>query len=161
MPSSTPTVLAADRQLLTALAALLASAAPEEGCALLLGSREGSCWTLTQLWPCRNVWPQPSQRLERFAVDPREQLVAQRWARSRQLVVLGVAHSHPTSAAVPSRTDCELCVPPALLVIRGAAAELRAWWLEAASREAPAAAAPVTVPPRELPWRLLPWRMED
>lgn len=151
MPSSTPTALAAGQRLLTALAALLASAAPDEGCALLLGRRDGSCWTVTQLWPCLNVWPQPPQRPERFAIDPREQLVAQRWARSRQLVVLGVAHSHPTSAAVPSRTDCELCVPPALLVIRGKAAELRAWWLEAE----------VAASPRELPWRLRPWRMED
>ncbi len=145
MTSFTPSGLAADAGLLIVLGRLLAVAAPEEGCALLLGDGARSVWRLRRLWPCCNVWPEPGERHERFAIDPREQLVAQRWARERGWQVLGVAHSHPSSAPVPSRTDCSLCLPPALMVIQGVEAELLAWWLADADRQP----------------RLLPWRMGD
>jgi [CysO sulfur-carrier protein]-S-L-cysteine hydrolase len=140
-----PTDLAADAGLLIVLGRLLAAAHPEEGCVLLLGDGGSPVWRLQRLWPCCNVWPEPVERRERFAIDPREQLVAQRWARDRGWQVLGVAHSHPTTAAVPSRTDCNLCVPPALLVIQGEEGDLRAWWLADGDRQL----------------RQLPWRMED
>ena len=143
MTSIAPTALAADGGLLIVLGRLLAAAQPEEGCALLLGEADSSLWRVRRLWPCCNVWPRLEERAQRFAIDPREQLLAQRWARQHDWQVLGVAHSHPTSAAVPSSTDCRLCVPPALLVIRGEAGELRAWWLEDGDR-----------PPRRLPWTM-------
>lgn len=143
MTSFTPTILAADRGLLIVLGLLLAAANPDEGCALLLGERAGPQWRLRRLWPCCNAWPQPGERGRRFAIDPREQLVAQRWARQRGWQVIGVAHSHPSSAAVPSRTDCRLCVAPALMVIQGEAGDLRAWWLADADRQ-----------PMPLPWRM-------
>jgi [CysO sulfur-carrier protein]-S-L-cysteine hydrolase len=142
--SFTPTGLAADGGVLIVLGRLLAAADPEEGCALLLGEAGSSLWQIRWLWPCCNVWPRPEERSERFAIDPREQLVAQRWARQRGWQVLGVAHSHPTSAAVPSGTDCRLCLPPALMVIQGQEGDLRAWWLEDGGRH-----------PRPLPWRMV------
>lgn len=145
MTSIAPTHLAADGQLLIVLGRLLAAAHPEEGCALLLGHAGSRLWRIRKLWPCCNVWPQLEERSERFAIDPREQLVAQRWARQRGWQVLGVAHRHPASAAVPSSTDCRLCVPPALMVIQGEQGDLSAWWLEDGDRQP----------------RLLPWRMED
>ncbi len=144
MPLSTPTALCVDQRLLITLGALLEVADPEEGCALLLGRRQEQTWSLERLWPCCNVWPVPEQRHHRFAVDPREQLVAQRWCRGRGMDVLGVAHRHPCSAPVPSRADCRLCVPPALLVIQGESGDLRAWWLEAGMAQ-----------PRPLPWRMV------
>jgi [CysO sulfur-carrier protein]-S-L-cysteine hydrolase len=143
--SSAPTALVADAGLLIVLERLLACAAPDEGCALLLGDRRPDAWCLRLLWPCCNVWPVPGQRDRRFAIDPREQLVAQRWGRARQLQVLGAAHSHPCSAAVPSPTDCRLCLAPALMVIRGASGDLQSWWLAASDSQ-------------PMP---LPWRMED
>ncbi len=145
MTSFSPTGLAADGRLLIVLGRLLVAAHPDEGCALLLGQTGSSLWRIRMLWPCCNVWPQPEERGQRFAIDPREQLVAQRWARPRGWQVLGVAHRHPASAAVPSSTDCRLCVPPALMVIQGEPGDLRAWWLAAGDRQP----------------RLLPWRMED
>ena len=122
MPLSTPTALCVDQRLLITLRALLEVADPEEGCALLLGSRKEHTWTLERLWPCCNVWPVAGERHHRFAVDPREQLVAQRWGRGQWLELLGVAHRHPRSAAIPSRADCRLCVPPALMGIGSAKA---------------------------------------
>ena len=144
MAPATPAELRADCQVHTVLRAVLASAAPQEGCALLVGSRHGPSWRLQWVWPCLNSWPRPEQRSTHFALDPREQLVAQKWARQRGLAVLGSAHSHPSSAPVPSPTDLRLALRPCLMVIGGPGDGLRAWWLP----EAAAIACQV------------PWRME-
>ncbi|MFM7674097.1 MAG: M67 family metallopeptidase [Synechococcus sp.] len=126
------------RQGLTCLTRLLSAARPREGCALLLGRGGGPTWEVERIWPCCNVWEPAAERRRRFAIDPREQLLAQKWGRSRQLQVLGSAHSHPATAPQPSPTDCLLAFPPALLVIAGVPAgasglpggwELRCWWL--------------------------------
>lgn len=147
MPSAAPTALVVDPGLLTALAAVLRCAAPEEGCCLLLGSRQArgaeQRWQLQRLWPCLNVWLPPQERARRFAIDPREQLVAQRWARQRGLELLGAAHSHPAGAAEPSPTDRALTCAPALMVILGRRGEAQAWWLEEGETQ-----------PRRLPWRM-------
>ena len=123
------------------------AALPEEGCALLLGTRQPSGWVLQHIWPCCNVWqpgiaalpeaagesiecsPPPS-RCNRFALDPREQLLAQRWARQRGFEVIGTAHSHPQGDAIPSRCDRDWLRIPSLMLIQGADLRLRAWWLE-------------------------------
>ncbi|MEY2645607.1 MAG: hypothetical protein RLZZ611_2256 [Cyanobacteriota bacterium] len=94
------------------------AASPQEGCALLLGKRQGSALVLEQIWPCCNSWEPAAERQRHFLLDPREQLLAQRWARDRQLQVLGAAHSHPSSAAVPSTSDLRLCCGPTLMLIR-------------------------------------------
>lgn len=126
------------------------AAAPEEACALLLGRRVGSLWRLERLWPCRNAWSEPSERRQRFAIDPREQLLAQKWARGLGLELLGSAHSHPASAPLPSPHDLALTASPALMLIGGPpqpelGSELRLWWLD----DPPAA-------PRPLEWTMDP-----
>jgi len=135
---------------------VLLAAAPLEGCALLLGRRHGTDLELRRIWPCCNRWQPAEQRRQRFLLDPREQLQAQRWARQRDLLVLGAAHSHPTGPAVPSATDRQLCLGPTLMLIRsgltaggasggaGALEPWRAWWLPDAADQ----------PARELPLRL-------
>jgi proteasome lid subunit RPN8/RPN11 len=154
--SQAPEQLSSGPGLLTVLRRILVRAEPEEGCALLLGTRVGEIWRLGRIWPCCNAWPRPQERCHRFAIDPREQLVAQKWGRQRGLEVLGSAHSHPLSEAVPSSTDCRLCAVPALMVILGRRSpapvqapdpqrELVGWWIP----ETPA-------PPQRLPWRIEP-----
>ena len=60
--------------------------APAEGCALLLGQGHGSAdsgsddWRVQLIWPCRNMVGQREH--DRFELDPREQIAAQRWARA-------------------------------------------------------------------------------
>lgn len=125
---------------LTELEGVLRAAAPEEGCALLLGHRLAEIWCLKQVWPCRNAWEPASERRRRFALDPREQLRAQVWARGQSLEVLAAAHSHPTGLAIPSATDRQLTPLPSLMLILGTDG-LACWWLEA---------------PEQPPWRL-PW----
>ena len=122
---------------LTVAGRVLGAAAPEEGCALLLGPP----WSVDRIWPCRNVWTPEEERPRRFAIDPREQLLAQKWARLRGWQVLGSLHSHPGGVPVPSPTDRALIVPPALVAIQ-AGAELACWWLSETS------------PPRRLVWTM-------
>jgi len=155
--AETPADLSLDRQALTVLEAVLRAADPEEGCALLLGERDP--WRLRRVWPCLNVWEPARERRRRFALDPREQLQAQKWARARGLSVLGSAHSHPQSPPLPSELDRRLAFPPTLLLILGRSAaapqapasedatgewpELACWWL------------PEQGEPRRLAWRMV------
>lgn len=89
-------------------------------------------WEVQLIWPCLNTWLPATERQRRFGIDPREQLLAQRWARERNLRVLGAAHSHPCSAAVPSATDRALTFPPALQLILSPLQHWTpaCWWLE-------------------------------
>jgi proteasome lid subunit RPN8/RPN11 len=112
-----PEQLRADGHCLIVLERVLLAAAPEEGCALLLGQQRGTTLLLQRIWPCCNRWEPAAERPRRFQLDPREQLLAQRWARDRHLQVIGAAHSHPQSAAVPSSTDLELAFCPTLMLI--------------------------------------------
>ena len=132
---------------LRALERIGAAAVPEEGCALVLGQQlkdplNSEVLQLSEVWPCLNIWEPKAERCQRFLIDPREQLLAQRWARQRGVQVLGSVHSHPTSPAEPSATDLALAVAPTLMLIRsglagtGPAGEpsgplvgLGAWWL--------------------------------
>lgn len=152
MTSKAPAQLSSDLGLLTVLRQILVSAAPQEGCALLLGERFEAGWRLRWIWPCCNTWPLPEERCRRFAIDPREQLLAQKWGRKRGLEVLGAAHSHPSSPSVPSSTDRNLTLTPALMLILGrdreqdhhqAQQELVAWWLAEPPDE-----------PQRLAWRI-------
>jgi proteasome lid subunit RPN8/RPN11 len=189
-PSSTPAAIHFDRQALTVLLEALAAPAPEEGCALLLGRPLSGAWTVDLIWPCLNTWSPRQERHRRFAIDPREQLLAQKWARLQGLRVLGAAHSHPHAAAVPSSTDLTLTLGPTVMVILGWCgssesplppaphpgsarpqgrdglgfrAELACWWLP----ETPLEPLPVdadhdgSAAARQTRARRLPWRMED
>ncbi len=106
-------------------------ALPEEGCALLLGSRQGQGWELHWVWPCLNRWQPRQERLNRFAVDPAELVAAQKWARAKGWLLLGAAHSHPQGEPQPSAIDCEWAWEGELMLIWALEAEQwRAWWLE-------------------------------
>ncbi|MBM5802850.1 MAG: M67 family metallopeptidase [Cyanobacteria bacterium K_DeepCast_35m_m2_155] len=158
--SITPVRITVDRGALITLESVLGAASPAEGCALLLGSA-AACTRVQQIWPCLNCWPDPAQRHRRFALDPREQLHAQRWCRQRGLGVIGVAHSHPSSDPVPSELDCQLTMAPALMLIGtplGALADLPQghscrwqwafWWLDEPAEDGKLRA------PTPLPWTM-------
>ncbi len=112
----------------------LVAPAPAEGCALLIGDTHGFDdsgfldWHVQLIWPCCNLLS--NQQQDRFALDPREQIAAQRWARSRSLRVLGSAHSHPGVSALPSRRDRLWAATSGLMVILGGHHALAAWWLD-------------------------------
>ena len=68
-------------------------------------------------------------RQNRFFLDPREQILAQRWARSQKLQVLGNAHSHPNGEAIPSEVDCLWSFSSNLMVIVDKKGGVRSWWI--------------------------------
>ncbi len=131
----------------------LPAVAPEEGCALILGEQmdcPGNSGHFSQhihhIWPCCNVWGNEELNLwggrrrqqkflnqiskkNRFLIDPREQIHAQRWGRKHDWDVLGTCHSHPKGKPVPSKTDIEFANSARLMLILSDKKELRAWWI--------------------------------
>lgn len=71
---------------------------PNEACGLIAGDGK----TIQSATPLANV--APSKRLS-FSFDPNEQLRAIKRFDAKNLVWMGVYHSHPDSAAVPSSAD--------------------------------------------------------
>ena len=113
------------------------------------GDQDASAWEIRLIWPCLNVWEPAVERTRRFLLDPREQLLAQRWGRQRGLQVLGSAHSHPCSDPVPSATDLELAFAPTLQLIASPLVDWApaCWWLTLGPGDRPA--------PRPLRWRMV------
>ncbi len=140
---------------LSVLTQSLLAVTPQEGCALLIGNcKESTCLPkkntlhIQMIWPCCNIW-EPGifdlveikremnnsikdelSKNNRFAIDPREQLLAKKWASKHDQIVLGCAHSHPHGDAIPSPTDCVWAFSPGLMVIVGRFGEIRAWWIK-------------------------------
>ena len=137
------------------LSRYLKAAEPAEGCAILIGRKTGSgkdkkdnFWEIKHIWDCRNIWGQKESKLinqdtctihnqkilklstkNRFEIDPKDQIAAQKWARKNDLEVLCCAHSHPTGDNKPSAMDLFLHQPPGLMVISNNHGDLKAWWI--------------------------------
>lgn len=143
-----PLVLIMDLRRQTQLQQSLNAVYPEEGCALIIGHHNNDKqWFVDWIWPCCNVWKidgdgafsdvdrsvesgVAADRRTRFAVDPREQLAAQIWARHHQMLIFGVAHSHPNGEATPSRYDLDWGLVDSLFLIQAKDGHQRAWWLD-------------------------------
>jgi proteasome lid subunit RPN8/RPN11 len=103
---------------------------PDECCGLLVGratpeqpSGSGAAIDkmVVEIQPMPNAWDVaiaeemagvseiPAQqgltKSRRYWIDPKDMLKAQRYARDRQLTILGIYHSHPDHPAVPSECD--------------------------------------------------------
>ncbi len=151
-----PEVLQFDHDCLIVLRETLLAKTPEEGCAILIGKKKTSgvffekpLWNVRIIWPCGNIWKpgifdflggrqnisnkkntKKASKENRFFLDPKEQINAQRWARNHDLEVLGSAHSHPIAKdAVPSLKDIELSFNENLMVIVAGSGDVRAWWM--------------------------------
>ena len=74
----------------------------EESCGFLLGLDRGTR-VVTTIIPAKNV--APANRHMRYEIDPLEYLRAEQYAASRDMQLLGIYHSHPNTAAIPSETD--------------------------------------------------------
>jgi proteasome lid subunit RPN8/RPN11 len=121
---------------------------PQECCGLILGTIDNNNRITHQIWPTQNSWTiesepdflgenQPilahSQR-DRFAIDPRDLLLAQRSARDRNWVIIGIYHSHPDHPAIPSERDRQQAWPHysylILSVQTGQVIDQRSWQLD-------------------------------
>ncbi len=138
------------------LSRFLKAAEPEEGCAILIGYKKNSVttnnknfWEIQRIWNCSNIWGQKNSNLidqntyrfpdqtiiqlskrNRFEIDPKDQIEAQKWARANALEVLCCAHSHPMSDNRPSEIDLLWHNSPGLMVISNKNGNLKAWWIK-------------------------------
>jgi proteasome lid subunit RPN8/RPN11 len=87
---------------------------PDECVGLLLGSLEGEVKLVVQALAVENRWAgqvslaetdDAESRRDRFYLDPRDYLRADREARAAGLDIVGCYHSHPDYPATPSERD--------------------------------------------------------
>ena len=120
---------------------------PNECCGILFGRTEGDIKYVLEALPLKNLRTEPDKAQEvlpleepgresernRFLIDPREQLRAEKGARARGLEVLGYYHSHPDHPARPSNYDREHAWPwysyAIVSVVQGEAKEFTSWVL--------------------------------
>ncbi len=76
---------------------------PRECCGIMLGTLDGDHRVVTLAMVCKNVYAGDQE--DRFQLDPRDQLAADRKARDTGLTVLGFFHSHPDEDSYFSATD--------------------------------------------------------
>jgi proteasome lid subunit RPN8/RPN11 len=101
-------------------------ALPIECCGLLIGSPA----RIEQAARARNARGLP----DRYLIDPADHFAAIKAARRLGYRVVGAYHSHPCSAAVPSRTDMAEAVSPeflCLIVAPDQADDVRGYFLNA------------------------------
>jgi proteasome lid subunit RPN8/RPN11 len=71
---------------------------------------------------------------ERYYIDPKEMLACQRFARDRDLEIIGIYHSHPDCPAIPSQFDRDFAWQHYSYIIvsveNGAATDCRSWMLD-------------------------------
>jgi proteasome lid subunit RPN8/RPN11 len=121
------------------------SAYPEECCGLLLGTIPDGVKTLVEVWPTENAWsaeaennwPEQTGLTERrrYAIKPEAMLRAMKHGRDRNLEIVGIYHSHPDCAAVPSECDRKMAWAQYSYIIvsvrQGSSEDLRSWSLDA------------------------------
>lgn len=78
------------------------SAYPKECCGILRGA-EGEIREIVEAIPCDNVYA--GDQKDRFLIDPKQQLAAERKEFEDGYQVLGFYHSHPDCGAYFSDTD--------------------------------------------------------
>jgi proteasome lid subunit RPN8/RPN11 len=96
------------------IASHAASTYPDECVGLLLGRIEGRNKVVVLAHPVENRWEgqvtlaetdNAESRRDRFYLDPRDYLKADRAAQEQGLDIVGCYHSHPDYPAVPSERD--------------------------------------------------------
>lgn len=77
---------------------------PRECCGILLGRDDGDGQRVVSIaMACENAYE--GEQADRFLIDPRDQIAADRRARGEGLDVVGFFHSHPDHGVYFSATD--------------------------------------------------------
>ncbi len=137
------------REHLQAICSHAESVYPQECCGLLLGLVRGDSKTVVEVLPTENAWDEEAmqafQAIEplaqlgqtkrgNYAIAPTDMLKAQKAARDRQLAIVGIYHSHPDCAAIPSEFDRQVawCEYSYIIVSVGSgkAVEVNSWRLD-------------------------------
>lgn len=107
---------------------------PRETCGLLIGEQADGVARVAESVQAPNL--NQERPGDRYELDPRALLVADRDARQRGLEIVGVWHSHPDHPAMPSETDRAAAWEGwsylILSVAKDGVADVRSWRLEEA-----------------------------
>lgn len=95
---------------------------PYECCGLLLGRYGAKGKLVNETYAISNAREESAKR-NRFLIEPAELLRGEKYARSRDLEVVGFYHSHPDSPAVPSQYDLEHAWPTYSYIIVSTSAD--------------------------------------
>jgi proteasome lid subunit RPN8/RPN11 len=113
------------------MAQLAAAAYPFEGCGVLVGSPGDPQVAVVKVVEGRNLVQ--DRRRDRYELDPRDIIEAERGARESGLEVIGFYHTHPDHPARPSQFDTERAWPGYYYVVisvdKGQLGEATAWRL--------------------------------
>jgi proteasome lid subunit RPN8/RPN11 len=123
----------------------LAAGYPNEACGIFIGEIEGADKRVVEAVPVANAWAPLEgdgagtgdlavhDLRDRFSIDPRDIVKADREASKRGLDIIGFFHSHPDWPATPSETDRMWAWPVVSFMIvsvaAGKAAAARSWVL--------------------------------
>src|SRR6266496_1251348 len=106
---------------------------PHECCGLLLGTLDANGKLVQETYPISNAREEEA-RHHRSLITPEELMRGERYARAKELDVVGNYHSHPDYPAVPSQYDLEHAWPTWSYIIvsvrQGSAADLRSWEMQ-------------------------------
>ncbi|BAZ01484.1 Mov34/MPN/PAD-1 family protein [Tolypothrix tenuis PCC 7101] len=117
---------------------------PDECCGIILGHVTLEGKTVVEIMPTENAWNTEAANFSgdrtteterrRYAIAPQVMLQAQRKARDRSLNIIGIYHSHPDAAAIPSECDRLYAWPEYSYIIvsvqKGKAETLQSWSLD-------------------------------
>ncbi|MGH7692073.1 MAG: Mov34/MPN/PAD-1 family protein [Candidatus Dormibacteria bacterium] len=113
------------------MSGLAETAYPFEGCGVLVGRLVGDLTLVSRVVEGRNLVQ--DRRHDRYELDPRDIIRAEREAREVALDVIGFYHTHPDHPARPSQFDTERAWPGYHYVVisveQGKVAEATAWRL--------------------------------
>ena len=82
---------------------------PFETCGVLIGEYRENTTFVQKIIGCNNL--NTERASDRFLLDPDDFLNAELNAKSDQLDIVGIWHSHPDHPAIPSPTDLEAAWP--------------------------------------------------
>ncbi|MFZ0995046.1 MAG: M67 family metallopeptidase [Candidatus Dormiibacterota bacterium] len=128
--ATTPELLFSE-PLFERMAELAVAAYPFEGCGVLVGDPGERQARVVQVMEGHNLVQ--DRRRDRYELDPRDIIQAERYARESGLEVIGFYHTHPDHPARPSQFDTDRAWPGYIYVVisvnAGRLAEATAWRL--------------------------------
>ena len=101
---------------------------PNESCALLFGKEENDIVTIDEIFLATNIEESPIN----FTISNEELLKGYKIAEEKNLEVVGIFHSHPSSEAIPSQTDKKFMYsnPVVWVIYSGESNNFRAYLLD-------------------------------
>ncbi len=99
--------------------------APEESCAMLLGTSRGNMATVGEIIFAANAQKSRTS----FAISHKDVIECYGRAEQKNMQMVGIFHSHPDSPAVPSKTDERFMLvnPVAWVIYSGLNGDFRAY----------------------------------